>query len=241
VLTSVLSVSALRTATSLAIDQPLYLKGYHTPGDGGEGMFLYNSSDTTSDDKGTIIPDGDGNRWYRQTEGQPYSVKWFGAKGDGTADDGANIQDAITTVQRLPFSGTVWFPAGNYRINHPLHITAPVVLMGAGNKTINGATRIVPTSMDFHAIQVRNVTNGVVIRGIDIGPVSPPRSGFGGAAIYLYQCQRVDIDEVNIYNLWNGILNDSSGDVYIHVAGGYPSRRCSISRYKVSIRRDVHC
>jgi hypothetical protein len=60
VFASVLNVSALRTATSLATDQPLYLKGYYTPGDGGEGIFLYNPSDTTSDDKGTIIPDSDG-------------------------------------------------------------------------------------------------------------------------------------------------------------------------------------
>ena len=214
-LTSVLSVSALRAATSLATDQPLYLQGYYTPGDGGEGVFLCKSLDTTSDNKGTIIADGDGNRWYRQTEGLPYSVKWFGATGDGTIDDRSAIQDAIVTVQQLALGGTVWFPAGNYRINQPLYIEAPVTLLGAGNKTINGATRIVPTSMDFHAIQVLNVNYGVVVRGIDIGSGSSPPPGFGGAAIYLYQSQRVDIDDVNIYNLWNGILNDSSGDVYI--------------------------
>ena len=214
-LTSIRSVSALRAATSLATDQPLYLQGYYTPGDGGEGMFLCNSSDTTSDDKGTIIPDGDGNRWYRQTDGRPYSVKWFGATGDGATNDRAAIQDAIVTVQQLPFGGTVWFPVGNYRIREPLYITAAVTLVGAGNKTINGATRIVPTFMDLHAIQALNVNYGIVIRGIDIGPGSSPPSGFGGAAIYLYQCQRVDIDDVNIYNLWNGILNDSSGDVYM--------------------------
>lgn len=214
-LTSVLNVSALRAARSLAIDQPLYLQGYYTPGDGGEGMFLHNSSDTTSDDKGTIIPDGDGNRWYRQTEGRPYSIKWFGAKGDGTTNDRSAIQEAIVTVQRLPFGGTVWFPAGNYRINESLDLTAPVTLLGAGNKTINGATRIVPTSMDFHVIRALNVNYGIVIRGIDIGGLSPPAQGFGGAAIYLYQCQRVDIEDVNVYHLWNGVLNDSSGDVYL--------------------------
>lgn len=214
-LTSLLNVSALRAATSLATDQPLYLQGYYKPGDGGEGIFLYNSSDTTSDNRGTIIPDGDGNRWYRQTEGRPYSVKWFGATGDGATNDRFAIQEAIVTVQQLPFSGTVWFPAGNYLIRGPLYITAAVTLAGAGNKTINGATRIVPTSMDLHAIQALNVNYGIVIRGIDIGPGSSPPPGFGGAAIYLYQCQRVDIDDVNIYNLWNGVLNDSSGDVYL--------------------------
>ena len=212
-LTSISSVSVLRAATSLATDQPLYLQGYYTPGDGGEGMFLYNSS-TTSDNGGTIISDGDGNRWYRQTEGRPYSVKWFGAKGDGTIEDDHAIQAAIATAERLPLGGTVWFPAGNYRIARPLFITAPVTLLGAGNKTIGGATRIAPTFMDYHAVQVLNVNYGFVIRGIDIDPGSPP-PGFGGAAIYLYQCQRVEIEDVNISHLWNGVLNDSSGDVYM--------------------------
>lgn len=213
--TSVSSVDALRAATALPTDRPVYLQGFHTPGDGGEGMFLFRASDTTSDDGGTIIPDADGKRWYRQTEGRPYSVKWFGAKGDGTANDRSAIQDAIVAVQQLPMSGTVWFPAGNYRINQPLFIIKAVTLAGAGNRTINGATRIVPTFMDFHALQVLNVNYGVVIRGLDIGPGSAPPAGFGGAAIFLFQCQRVDIDDVNIYNLWNGVLNDSSGDVYL--------------------------
>jgi len=215
VVTSISNVVTLRAATSLPTDQPLYLEGFHTPGDGGEGIFLCRPADTTSDNKGTIIPDGDGNRWYRQTEGRPYSVKWFGATGDGATNDRSTIQDAIVAVQQLPMSGTVWFPAGNYRITGPLFITAAVTLLGAGNRTINGATRIVPTFMDFHAIQVMNVNYGVVIRGLDIGPGSAPPGGFGGAAIFLFQCQRVDIDDVNIYNLWNGVLNDSSGDVYL--------------------------
>ena len=214
-LTSIANVAALRAATALDTGQPLYLNGYEAPGDGGEGMFLCRPSDTTSDDRGTIIPDADGNRWYRQTEGRPYSVKWFGAKGDGATDDQPATQQAIEAVQQLRLGGTLWFPAGNYRIDQPLLITRAIALLGAGNRTINGATRISPTFMNLHAIQVKNVNYGVSIRGIDIGPGGGPPPGFGGAAIYLYQCQRVDIEDVNIYNLWNGILNDSSGDVYV--------------------------
>jgi polygalacturonase len=120
-------------------------------------MFLCNPSDTTSDNGGTIIPDGHGNRWYRQTEGRPYSAKWFGAKGDGTTDDRDAIQAAITTVERLPVGGTVWLPAGKYRITAPLRITASLTLLGAGNQTINGATRIAPTFMDRWALSAVEV------------------------------------------------------------------------------------
>jgi hypothetical protein len=213
VITAILNISALRAETSLGTDQPIYVQGYHTPGDGGEGMFLCDPGTTIADNGGTIIADKHGNCWRRQTEGHPYSVKWFGAKGDGTTDDRDAIQAAITTVERLPFGGTVWLPAGKYRITAPLRITASLTLLGAGNQTIDGATRIAPTFMDLNAIEVSNMY-GFVIRGIDIDPGSPP-SGFGGAAIHLYQCQRVEIEDVNIYHLWNGILNDSSGDVYM--------------------------
>lgn len=220
---TVVNVSGLRAATALPSDQPLYLQSHDAPGDGGEGMFLCNPSDAVSDDGATIIPDGDGQRWYRQTEGRPYSVKWFGAKGDGATDDRSALQRAIVAVQQLRMGGTLWFPAGNYVISGPIFITAAVTLLGAGNRTINGATRIVPTFMDFHAIQILNVNHGVVIRGLDIGSGSGPPSGFGGAAIYIFQSQRVDIDDVNIYNLWNGVLNDSSGDVYLRRVGIQPA------------------
>jgi hypothetical protein len=59
-----------------------------------------------------------------------------------------------------------------------------------------------------------------VIRGIDIGPPAH-LTGFGFDAIAIVTSQRVDIEDVSIYGMWNGISNDSSGDVYI--------RRSSIS------------
>jgi hypothetical protein len=214
VITAILNINALRAERSLGTDQPIYVQGYHNPGDGGEGMFLCDPDDTTTaDNGGTILADGHGNRWRRQTEGRPYSVKWFGAKGDGGTDDRGAIQAAITAVEGRPLGGTVWLPAGKYRITAPLRITASLTLLGAGNQTIDGATRIAPTFMDLDAIEVSHMY-GFVIRGIDIDPGSPP-PGFGGAAIHLYQCQRVEIEDVNIYHLWNGILNDSSGDVYM--------------------------
>jgi hypothetical protein len=217
--TSVESVAELR-ATAVPTDQVLYLEGFYSPGDGGEGMFWFNASDTTSDNDGTIIPDAAGNRWYRATDGQPYSVKWFGARGDGATDDILSIRKTILAVQALPLNGTVWFPAGAYLITDTIAIYEAVTLCGEANKTQRGATRIVPSSMGFHALSIIKVNFGVVIRGIDIGPVANPTE-FGFDAITIYASQRVDIEDVSIYGTWNGISNDSSGDVYI--------RRSSIS------------
>jgi hypothetical protein len=57
------------------------------------------------------------------------SVKQFGAKGDGRADDTAAFQKALAEVK----SGAIEVPPGRYRITGLLEITRPnVVLRGAG-------------------------------------------------------------------------------------------------------------
>ncbi|MEI8372849.1 MAG: glycoside hydrolase family 88 protein [Planctomycetota bacterium] len=57
------------------------------------------------------------------------SVKDFGAKGDGVADDSQAFLDALAKVR----SGAIEVPAGRYRITRMIEITCPnVVLRGAG-------------------------------------------------------------------------------------------------------------
>ena len=51
---------------------------------------------------------------------QYFSVKWFGAKGNNTDDYGA-IQKTINTCIKNNIR-TVYFPAGRYKISHPLII-----------------------------------------------------------------------------------------------------------------------
>jgi hypothetical protein len=56
-----------------------------------------------------------------------YSVKTYGARGDGSTDDTASVQRAIDAAS--PNYGVVFFPAGNYVINADLNAT------GLANKT----------------------------------------------------------------------------------------------------------
>jgi hypothetical protein len=44
------------------------------------------------------------------------SVKDYGAKGDGTTDDSAAIQNALTALEQSSSANTLWFPAGRYRL-----------------------------------------------------------------------------------------------------------------------------
>src|SRR6185436_9785088 len=66
-------------------------------------------------DGGTIIRPNANGRWFRIYSG-PKSVKWFGAKGDGTTDDTAAIQLAINSITSFG-KATILFPPGTYKVS----------------------------------------------------------------------------------------------------------------------------
>jgi hypothetical protein len=70
--------------------------GYWSKGDGGAGQYWYDSTDTSSSDNGgSVIVASDGGRW-KLINGGSVSIRQFGAKCDGTTDDTAKIQAALT-------------------------------------------------------------------------------------------------------------------------------------------------
>ncbi|CAB4142418.1 hypothetical protein UFOVP1414_59 [uncultured Caudovirales phage] len=90
---NLLNIAALRA--NVVPYLTVFVKGYSTPGDGGEGVFYRVPSDTTSpDDTGAIIVDAAGQRFYRypDKDASRVSILWWGAVGDGVTDDYAAIQ-----------------------------------------------------------------------------------------------------------------------------------------------------
>lgn len=92
--------------------------GYHDPErTGGGGAFVWSPRSEGVDDGGTVIrpephdPAAPG-RWSRIEDG-PTNVRWFGAVGDGKADDTAAIQRAIDATRS---GGVLVFPQGRYRV-----------------------------------------------------------------------------------------------------------------------------
>lgn len=103
------------------------------------------------------------------------NVKDFGAKGDGTTDDTAAIQSAITSLGSQ--GGTVFLPPGNYLLNgaSPLNLNVPVNLQGAGH----GATsiRIGASFTGTSAITVSSddcMIQGLQLRGASSTTTSNP-------------------------------------------------------------------
>lgn len=103
-----------------------------TFGDGGGGPFTIKPGDTTTvDDGAMIVVDALGRRWWRGNSGS-LNVRWFGAKGDGVANDRPAFSAAVAAAAARG-GGGVYAPPGTYRFADKLVILASnIVLFGDG-------------------------------------------------------------------------------------------------------------
>lgn len=89
--------------------------GYYAVGDGGGGLFRWNGASVVADNGGTVIQPSSlpaAGRWERICEGL-LDVRWFGAKGDNTANDMA----AVVAAEAAAGSVGLLFPAGTYKLS----------------------------------------------------------------------------------------------------------------------------
>lgn len=91
------SIESLRTASiaSVANGDCVLVSGYSTANDGGGGVFVWNSSNITADDDGTVIRSTGQStgRWLREWTG-PIHVEWW-----GTTDYGVSMNSAIARLR----------------------------------------------------------------------------------------------------------------------------------------------
>jgi parallel beta-helix repeat protein len=158
------TTSELRAITGGANTWIAVLKGYHAKGDGGGGLFYW---DTTGqvDDGGTILNQlvvGSSAGWRRVYSGA-VNVRWFGAKGDGTGNDAPVIQKAIQCAMNAG-GGTVLLPAGTYPVDRALRVGNRVTLAGCGPRSVVKKVATTYPLHTFNAIQNNGATepNGCI-------------------------------------------------------------------------------
>jgi hypothetical protein len=134
---------------SSSVSQPvIVVGGQGAPGDGGGGIFYWDTSLSVGDDNGTIIvPTGSMTGRWRRVYSGVVNVQWFGAKASGsTADAAANataVQGAMGVIANKK-GGTLYFPAGpgEYYLNQPIVVSAnySITIVGDGWYTNNTST-----------------------------------------------------------------------------------------------------
>lgn len=121
---------------------------YYTTDEGQEGFWFADGTGALTDDNtGTVLFNNTNNQLFKRTYDEGFvNVKWFGAKGDNSTDDIIPIQNAIDTISQTQYTeiwnsttheqnhgfggGTVFFPAGIYRITKNILIGQHCKLLG---------------------------------------------------------------------------------------------------------------
>lgn len=161
------------------------------------------------------------------------TVLGFGAVGDGTTDDTAALQAAITAVSGT--GGTVEVPAGVYRISRTVEVPANTTVSGSGVITQSTAgvsgLRITGSGVTIEGITLRgpNLTpayvsaeHGIEARGTQESPLTQltvrdvTEDGWGAYGVYLQHvvgftvtgCTLSDIGYTGI-----GVLSGSHGAI----------------------------
>lgn len=108
--TSGVLVPTLRSTVPTVANQLQTVSGYNAVNDGGEGVFVWNPTDSTADNGGTIIGTGATGRWHRIFDGA-YNVCHFGADRTGAVDSTTAFNNCLAAA-----TGEVVIPNGTFQI-----------------------------------------------------------------------------------------------------------------------------
>jgi hypothetical protein len=223
----VATIAALRTLPKTGSPEA-FVTGYYAQGDGGGGAYYYDSADTSSSDNGgSIIVASDGGRWKLVHFGT-VTVKQFGAKGDGVANDIAAINAAIAANP----GQVIHFPAGTYSTN------ASIVVSASGTKLKGDAlwgvqiscttlnTPIINITAQFGAVESLSViyagtpvagASAIYVNNSSVNLINfVTRNGYNGVEITSLGvgATLTNFSALNYVNV--GVLLTDVNDVFIH-------------------------
>jgi len=164
-----------------------------------------------------------------------FNVKLFGAKGDGTTDDTAALQTAISAVKTAG-GGTLLFPKGTYLISNQLSISSVTHMhcigakdgssiikrpSGAGNNllVIDGSNKVTVEGLYFLgtgdvASDLGNLPRGIILSNSnDIRIIDNWFSDLAGFGIEMGNSSyNVQVRGNTLWNIGNSLAQDGAGD-----------------------------
>ena len=131
-----------------------------------------------------------------------YNVKdpAYGAVGDNSNDDTAEIQAAIDAATAATYGGVVYFPPGIYRVSSTLTVNADVSLIGAGANVCT--LRMNHASADL--ISIGGADNGQVVSGFTLDTAQAHSGNMLSVAAS---------SKLNVANCYIGGASDVNGDL----------------------------
>lgn len=185
--------------------------GYYAKNDLGEATYKIRSKtvDDTPDEM-TLIAMQDNTLVAELMLSEEMNVRQFGAKGDGSNDDTANIQKALDTC------ATILVPDGTYMVNAITHIS-----INTGNKLfLNNNTTIKAITNSANNYAIIHISNAKDVE-ISGGTIEGDRethtasTGEWGMCVSIVDgSDNVYIHDINLINAWgDGLYCNTTGSV----------------------------
>ena len=209
------NITALRALLKTSAANRAITMGYTTAGDGGHGVYRYDSTDTTTaDNGGSVIVASDGGRW-KLLVGDSISVMQFGAKGDGATDDSAAVQAAHDWSKLNGFPAVDFKPGATYLLNTTINWSPYVRARAAGEVTLK-TTSTSNTKMFWVSTQYGNLVS------FTCGPV------FDGK--FTFQQSGANVNIAALY------LGDTSSGTGFGCTGTVVARGCHFLNFQRAIQ-----
>lgn len=215
--TKIDTIADLRAHTGYT-GESVQVLGYYTPGDGGGGPVRVFKSGAApgfyaNNGGSSIWPDGgDGSSsWVFEWSG-PVSVKWFGAKGDGSTDDSISIQACIYASEK------VYFPVGVYMCVN-IAIDSGTNISG---QSLGAYLKTIPTAViNDNLLRIGDnndllTTENITISGITLDGNKDNTVGDKNAGISLIGLSGTDTRNINI----EGCVLKDNNYIGVRIRGG---------------------
>ncbi len=233
-------------------DAIVLVRGHGAAGDGGGGLFAWDAEAGDADDGGLTFrpPTRSGGAekgcWRRIIDGTVVNARWFGARGDGVADDAPALQAAIDYCQTGALK-VLFLPAGTYRLvgrrgpdrlgsglivrHHP-----PILNPGSGVRIIGAgrATRLL-AGADRMAI-VRCAGDGNLLSAIALDGAGRP--GVWGLAVVPEDMEQTTTVVSQQYNSFEQMLISGCAEAIVQQPG--PSVNNDASGAFYNCYTDIH-
>ncbi len=147
-----------------------------------------------------------------------YNVQSYGATGNGSTDDTAAIQSAISAASANADGAVVYFPPGNYVTSSPLVVSkSGVMLLGAGPPANQGGGG--SGSGPFTPGEAGTITATRAVGSVIVPSSSWSQAAAKAPAAILIDASQAEVDKVTIQNMW--VVGANAGTTVLHGIAAY--------------------